>query len=86
MFLNKEKVRELMQKKAKGNYHEFARQLNLDVAQVHRVLNTTAKAGPKFLGSLMKYCQENGLDFKQFIFLDEPLHECNGGLNRICNS
>ena len=66
-----------MQEKANGNYHEFARQLGIDVAQVHRVLNRASKAGPKFLGRLMQYCLENNLDFHQYIFLDDPLHGCN---------
>lgn len=77
MFLKKEKIKEMMRDKAEGNYHEFARQLNLDVAQVHRVLNTNANAGPKFLGQLMRFCQENGLNFQQYIFLDKPLHAEN---------
>jgi hypothetical protein len=77
MFLNKEEVKKLMQEKANGNYHEFARQLNIDVAQLHRVLNTKSKAGPKFLGRFMRYCLENDLDFSLYIFLDEPLHACN---------
>lgn len=77
MYLDKEKVKTLMREKADNNYHEFARQLGVDVAQVYRVLNKGSKAGPKFLGRLMRYCQNNGLDFKYYIFLDEPLHVCN---------
>lgn len=78
MFVNKEKLRGLMKKKADGNYNEFARQLGINVAQLYRVLNTNSKAGPKFLGRLMLYCQVNDLEFKQYIFLEEPLHACNG--------
>lgn len=77
MYLNKERVRALMDEKAEGNYHEFARQLDLDVAHVHRVLNANSKAGAKFFGKLMRYCQKNGLDFQHYIFLEEPLHACN---------
>lgn len=77
MFLNKEKVRELMNNKANGNYHEFSRQLGVDVAQLHRVLNTESKAGPKLLGKLMKYCQKRNLDFYSYIFLECPFHACN---------
>ncbi|CEP67105.1 Uncharacterized [Moorella glycerini] len=77
MFLNKIRVKELMQEKANGNYHEFARQLDVDVAQVYRILTKNSKAGPKFLGRFMRFCQDNGLDFRQYIFLEEPLHICN---------
>lgn len=78
MYLNKQRVRELMRDYADDNYHEFARQLQVDVAQVHRVLNTESKAGPKLLGNLMKYCQSHKLDFNHYIFLEQPLHTCNG--------
>jgi hypothetical protein len=77
LFLNKEKVRKLMDEKANGNYHEFSRQMGVDVSQLHRVLNTGSKAGPKFLGKLMRYCQDNNLNFKDYIFLEQPLHACN---------
>lgn len=77
MFLNKMKVKALMQVKCNGNYHEFARQLNIDVAQVHRVLNTDSNAGPRFLGQFMKYCQQHGEPFNDYIFLDSPLPACN---------
>ncbi|RKO65756.1 hypothetical protein [Desulfofundulus salinus] len=86
MYLNKEKIKELMQVKAGGNYHEFARQLRIDVAQLHRVLNTQAKAGPKLLGCFMRYCQDNGLDFKQYIFLEEPLHVCNSSQTTVLDT
>ncbi|SFH22183.1 hypothetical protein SAMN05660649_04318 [Desulfotomaculum arcticum] len=79
MFLNKEKVKKLMSIHAEGNYHEFARQLEVDVAQLHRVLNTKSVAGPKFLGRFMKFCKKNGLDYNEYIFLDKPLHVCSGG-------
>ncbi len=84
MFLNKPKVKELMVIKTKndkypnGNYHEFARKLNVDVAQLHRILNRSInKAGPEFLGKFMKYCQDEGLDFNEYIFLESSLHAGN---------
>lgn len=77
MYVNKEKVKKLMEKKADGNYRKFARMLNLDVAQLYRVINSDSLAGPKFLGKLKKYCDEHNLDFDEYIFLDEPLHVVN---------
>jgi hypothetical protein len=68
LYLEKEKVRELMKNKADGNYNEFSRQLGVDVAHLHRVLNTESKAGPKLLGRLMVFCKENDLDFNNYIF------------------
>lgn len=78
MYLNKSKIRILMDSNADGSYREFARQLGIDVAQLHRVLNTESNAGPKFLGKLMVYCEKNNLKFNEYIFLDKPLHTCNG--------
>jgi hypothetical protein len=77
MFINKDKVKELMDREANGNYNEFARQLQIDVAQLHRVLNTESKAGPKMLGKLMIYCNDRNLDFNEYIFLEPPLTACN---------
>lgn len=77
MYLNKRKVKTLMEKEAGGNYREFARQLGVDVAQLHRVLNTESKAGPKLLGKLKLYCDNKGFKFDDFIFLNEPLHVSN---------
>lgn len=78
MFLNKSKVKELMNQEAEGNYNEFARQLGIDVAQLHRVLNTDSNAGPKMLGKFMLFCNKKKLNFNDYIFLDEPLTACNG--------
>jgi hypothetical protein len=85
MYVNKKKLRELMILKTgnlkyiNGNYHRFAKQLGVDVAQLHRVMNHPAhNAGPKFLSKLVRYCQKEKLDFQEYIFLDQSLHICNG--------
>lgn len=70
MYLKKDRVRQLMALKAKGNYNEFSRQLGVDVAQLHRVLNTESNAGPKLLGKLMVFCKTNNLEFNDYIFFE----------------
>lgn len=70
MYLDKPKIRELMDKNYNGNYHAFARGLNVDVGRLHRFLNTSSIAGPKFLGKFKKYCSQKGLNFDYYIFLD----------------
>jgi hypothetical protein len=84
MYVNKIKLRDLMISKTgnakyiKGNYHMFAKQLGIDVAQLHRVMNNPGhNAGPRFLSQLVKYCQKENLDFREYIFLERPLHTCN---------
>ncbi len=66
-----------MKKMSGGNYREFARQLGVDVAQLHRVMNTDSNAGPKFLGKFMIYCNHHQINFNDYIFLDKPLHANN---------
>ena len=71
MRINKEKVIALMNEYAKGNYNEFARMLNLNVAHVYRTLvHENTKAGPKFLGALISFCETRDLDYKDYIFLN----------------
>lgn len=77
MYINKQRLRELMNTEASGNYNEFARQLSVNVAQLHRVLNTERQAGPKFLGKLKLYCEKKLLSFDNYIFLQKPLHAVN---------
>lgn len=77
MRINKPKVRGLMRTYANNKYRQFARLLNIDVAQVHRTLGAKAEAGPKFLGALMSFCATHGLDFNDYIFLELPLTVCN---------
>lgn len=84
MYVNKAKLRELMiqqtatDKRPEGNYNEFARRLGVDVAQLHRVLTSDRIPGPKFLGRLKLFCDRNGLNFDDYIFLTQPLHASNG--------
>lgn len=78
MYLRKDKLRELMLEKANGNYHELARLLGVNVAQLYRILNSNGQAGPKFLGKLMAFCRREGLDFEHYIFLPKALTGVNG--------
>lgn len=78
MDIIKEKVIELMTIYCDGNYNAFARELGLNVAHLYRTLNNpNSKAGAKFLGSLMNFCERKNLDYKDYIFLNKPLTTCN---------
>lgn len=78
MYLNKTKLFELMNEKCEGNYNAFARELGVNVAHLHRFLNTAgSEAGPKLLGAVARYCEKLGLDYRQYIFLEKPLTACN---------
>lgn len=68
--INKNKIRELMNNYCNGNYTAFARALNLNVAHVYRTLNnSSSKAGGKFLGAIISFCEKHKLNYKEYIFL-----------------
>lgn len=70
MYLNKLKLMTIMSENHSGNYRQFAKELKVEVAHLHRILNTDAQAGTVFLGRLHKYCKENQMAFDDFIFFD----------------
>lgn len=81
MIINRESFTKLVTDNFKDNYHECAKTLNVDVSTVSRVINGNSKGGSKFFGSLMQYCNDNHLNFNEFIFLDSPLQKCSDGNN-----
>lgn len=70
LYLDKLKLRKLLKEKADGNYRQLARELDVDPAQLHRIINSESIAGPKFLGKLMVYCKNHNLDFNNYIFFE----------------
>ncbi|MFD1362688.1 helix-turn-helix domain-containing protein [Lentibacillus salinarum] len=72
MYLNKQRTKQLMNKKSDGNYNKFARKLNVDPGQLHRILNSESNAGPKFLSKLAAYCLSENIDFNDYIFFEVP--------------
>jgi hypothetical protein len=65
--INKDRLWQLLDDAADGNYRKLARLLGVQVSQLHKVLNKDSKAGPVFLGRLRQYCKDNGLNFDEFI-------------------
>lgn len=70
MYLNKTKLVDTMNEFHSGNYRQFAKELNVEVAQLHRILNSDSQAGTVFLGRLHKYCASKKVPFNDFIFFD----------------
>lgn len=48
----------------------FARKLGLDYSYVYRVMRGDRGVGKKFLTGLMKLCEKEGLNFRDYIILD----------------
>lgn len=69
MRLNREKTEQLLQERGWSEVM-FARKLNLDYSYVYRVMRGERGVGKKFLSGLMKLCEQEGMEFKDYIFLD----------------
>jgi hypothetical protein len=77
LILNKEELKKLLYEKFNGNYTQMAKELRVNVAQLYRILEKESNAGAKFLGKLMFWCKQNGVDFNKYIFLPQPLTTVN---------
>lgn len=73
MELNREKFEQLFCEKFNASYAEASRQLGVSTAQIFRILNNKGNAGAKFLGKLITYCDTHNLNFREYIFLPNPL-------------
>lgn len=70
MKVNIKALEELLQKKFGGNQTAFAEATGLDRTHVNKVFRNKGKgAGSIFCGAIIKYCNENNLDYKNYIFL-----------------
>lgn len=71
MKLNIEAIRVLINENFSGNRSAFAKAIGVDRTQVSLLLNKGTGAGALFIGGLIAYCKNNGLDFEKYIFLPE---------------
>ncbi|AZR73723.1 hypothetical protein BBF96_10205 [Anoxybacter fermentans] len=69
MRLNLEKIKSFLEERG-WNEVLFARKLNLDYSYVYRVMRGQRGIGNKFIAGLLKFCEQENLDFRKFILLD----------------
>ncbi|MCK4257537.1 MAG: helix-turn-helix domain-containing protein [Halanaerobiales bacterium] len=69
MRLNREKTEQFLNSRGWSEVM-FARKLDLDYSYVYRVMRGERGVGKKFLAGLIKLCEKEGLNFREFIFLD----------------
>lgn len=68
--LNIEAVLELIKKNFRNNKTFFAETIGVDPSYLSSVLNSKAiDHSPKICNGVMKYCQENNLDYRKYIIL-----------------
>lgn len=69
MRLNLQRTEQLLMSRGWSEV-TFARKLHLDYSYVYRVLRGERGVGRKFLKGLMLLCEREGLNFREFIFLE----------------
>ncbi len=69
MKLNKSELIKLLNEEFNGNFSKLSRALGLNVAYVYRVIEKDKNCGVKFFSSIIRWCQENNKDYKEYIFL-----------------
>jgi hypothetical protein len=71
MRLNVKNVNDLIQKKFNDNQTLFAKEINADRTHLNRVLRSNGiGAGAVICGGIIKYCEENNLNYRDYIFLE----------------
>lgn len=70
MKINIRKLEELIQEKFNGNKTKFAENIGISREYVSKILNDKSENNSaKFCNALILYCENNKLDYKDYIFL-----------------
>ncbi len=76
MEINISKLESLLVSNFDNNKSLMARKLGIETSHLNKVFHNNGRgAGAKFCGAIMKYCEENDLDYKQFIFLNKNVNK-----------
>lgn len=77
MDLKKSALQHLLEEWFDSSYTRLSKAIGVDVAHVYRVLVKNNTPGLKFFNGLMKWCTDNKLDYREYIFLPTPLTVVN---------
>ncbi len=76
MKIKVDKVKKLIEYKFNNNQTLFAQTLGIERTHVNKVLKNNGKgAGALFCGALIKYCNENGISYEEYIFLNDNVNK-----------
>lgn len=71
MQVNIENLKKLIDEKYRGNNSFFADEAHINRSYLSQLLNgSISNNSPKICNDLIKYCEKNNLNFKEYIFLD----------------
>lgn len=73
MDLKKYELQKLLEECFRSSYTKLSKAIGVDVAHVYRVLVKNSNPGLKFFNGLMKWCTDNQLDYRIYIFIPMPL-------------
>lgn len=69
MKINIEALKKLLEEKFHGNQTIFSEATGLERTHVNKVFRSNGKgAGAIFCGAIIKYCNQNNLDYQNYIF------------------
>lgn len=64
-------LKKLIDEKYRGNKSFFADEAQIDRSYLSQLLNGSISSNsPKMCNAIIRYCEKNNLDFKDYIFLD----------------
>lgn len=70
MEVNIEALKELLKERFDGNQTVLAEEMKIERTHVNKVFKNNGKgAGATFCGAIIKYCNDNQLDYRKYIFL-----------------
>lgn len=76
MEVNMEAVKKLLEEQFNNNQTLFAQSLGLERTHVNKILKNNGKgAGALFYGALINFCNENKLNYKDYIFLSQSVNK-----------
>lgn len=76
MEVNIKALEILLKEKFNGNQSLFAEKTGLERTHVNKVFKNKGKgAGAIFCGAIIKYCEENNLNYKDYIFLTNNVNK-----------
>ncbi len=71
MQVNIKNLKKLIDEKYRGNNSFFADEAQINRCYLSQLLNgSISNNSPKICNDIIKYCEKNNLDFKEYIFLD----------------
>ena len=71
MKINVRKTKQLLKEKYNNNISEMARELGVERSHLSKTIKNGGQgAGGILCGAIIRYCDNNNLDFREYIFLE----------------